>query len=219
MVASNLHFDKETIMKCDEDIGPDFAQHRPMSSARYLKHNTGTLALWCKFAGLHGITTLELLDWLRTEVGDAKAIEIGAGRGILGMAMGWPQTDAKILETYPHVKMYYEAHKECTAPLPPRVQKFEALEAVSHFQPEVVVGSWITQKSDVPGNGSMYGVEEDKLLKRIRKYIVIGNRKTHQNKDICKLPHKQLHFNWIVSRSVSPSDNVIYIWNNPEYRK
>lgn len=63
-------------------------------------------------------------------------------------------------------------------------------------------------------DGNPYGIYEDQMFKDgIKKYIHVGNEKTHGTKKIFKQrKFKKLKFDWLVSRSVSKSENVIYIF-------
>ena len=83
------------------------------------------------------------------------------------------------------------------------------------FKPKVVLGCWVTQKyraSDGPGTGSMFGTNEERIIERVDEYIHVGNKDIHAKKRICAKPHEAFQFPWLVSRSIVPEQDVIYVW-------
>jgi len=170
------------------------------------------LAIWCHSHSIYGIPTPELIDWLKEEIRDKSAIEIGAGKGTFGKILGVPQTDG-FIQLIPEVRLHYELMKQPIIEPHKNVQKFEASDAVKHFKPEVVFGSWITQHDYKPiPQSSFWGVKEDEILKLVSKYIVIGNEGSHGLKKILSYPHKKYKFDWLYSRSQTKSENIIYVW-------
>jgi hypothetical protein len=82
----------------------------------------------------------------------------------------------------------------------------------------VVVGSWVTQWIDPhlpppPGGGNVHGIREDEIVASGVEYILIGNRSVHGDKRIMQLPHEELAFPWLRSRSQRPELNRIWRWN------
>ena len=53
------------------------------------------LRLFCHYNARYGLPTLELIEWLKKELGDQRAIEIGAGSGDLGHLQGANCREAK----------------------------------------------------------------------------------------------------------------------------
>lgn len=60
----------------------------------------------------------------------------------------------------------------------------------------------------------MWGVKEDKVLKMVKKYILIGHEDTHGRKDILQNEHRIIKADWICSRALDREKNLIYIFNN-----
>lgn len=56
--------------------------------------------------GVHTLPTVELIEWLRSEIGIHSAIEIGAGNGAIGRKLSIPITDSRIQEDE-LIKVYY----------------------------------------------------------------------------------------------------------------
>ena len=105
---------------------------------------------------------------------------------------------------------------------PEDVKKFEANEAVDYYKPQVVLGSYITQKF-LPGDeqtktgSSVYGVDELAMFPKIETYIAVGNQSSHGDKRLLKFPHKRFQFPWVYTRSLKPELNEIVVWNNEAF--
>lgn len=163
--------------------------------------------------GVYVIPTTELIDYLRTLI-IGSAIEIGAGNGAIGRALGIPITDNRQQEL-PEIKMLYESLGQAPIVYPKDVQTFDALSAVNHFKPDTVIGAFITHKWK-PGMeyGNAGGVDEQRMRKKIKRYIMIGNMNTHQSKPILKHPGMFAEYHpWLITRAVNQSLNRIFIWD------
>ncbi len=169
------------------------------------------LAVWGGMQARYVFPTTELIDWLRTFIRDRKAIEIGAGNGDLGYHLGIPMVD-NYCQQIPEIRLYYELMRQ--SPTNPRsdVERIDAVTAIKKYRPGVVVGAYITQKYNGGAGGNMYGPEEEDILGESRCYVHIGNEKTHGDKRIRRHPHQALQFDWLVTRSMRPDSNVIYVW-------
>lgn len=172
-----------------------------------------SLSLWCRRNSLYSIVTTELIDWLKEEIGDQKAIEIGAGCNILGKALDIPQTDS-YLQNEPEIIANFELMQQPIIQYPKNVLKLEAKEACGQFMPQVVIGSWITQLgSPSTPQSSPYGVNETKILSWVDKYIMIGHEDNHNMKIIMKIPHKVYELPFIYSRSLNTKGNKVWVWD------
>lgn len=170
------------------------------------------LRIWCVKRARYCIPTLELIEWLKTRIGDRIAVEIGAGMGDLGFHLGIPMSDSyQQVEDKLTVTQMTAMGQEPTRP-PNDVRREDAENVVRRCKPQVVVGAWITQKWDGGGDGNYLGPREDYILERCNTYIMIGNKKIHSGKRILKLPHEELEFPWLISRAADPSLNRIWIW-------
>jgi hypothetical protein len=170
------------------------------------------LRIWAHRHGVYQFPTAELVSWLAPLLEGVKAIEIGAGHGAIARALGIPATDSH-QQADPAIAAMYRAMGQPVIQYPKDVRKMDAAEAVRRLSPHTVVGAWITQKYK-PGDkdGNMWGVDEESLLRKVRRYILVGNAKVHGDKRILKLPHEELTFPWVVSRASSPELNRIYVW-------
>lgn len=194
----------------------------PASEFRKVPHEQ--LRGWCQYQGRYGIPTLELVQWLKEQIGEQTAIEIGSGHGDLGYHLGIRQTDSFSQQRRKDVVATYQKHG--IPQTAPRSDVFEidAENAVQRFKPDVVVASWVTRRFvrgvDCVGDAQAYahGPVEEKVLRGCKKYIHIGNEFSHDQKTLLQLPHETYRFDWLVSRGADQSRNCIYVWEN-EWRK
>ena len=174
-----------------------------------------TLALFCHKYGLYTLPTTELVEWLKPHVVHGKTIEIGAGVGTIGRALGIPLTDSCYMRTNAEVIAYYTLMGQPRTEYPKDIEELDAVAAVDKYKPEVVIGSWITHKYTVERaelGGNVFGVDEEYVLQNVKKYIMIGNDQAHRLKPILALPHEEFCPDWLYSRSVSGRPNIIFIW-------
>ncbi len=188
----------------------------PIPAAALMEFGQNALSLFCLKHGIYQIPTTELIKFLQKEIGAHKAIEIGSGNGCIGRALKIPMTDNRMQE-WPEMKAYYEALGQPPVKYGDDVKGMAAIPAVKHYHPTVVVACWVTHLFK-PGMkvGNAHGVDEELLFGHgVDKYIHVGNKRVHQEKPILR---KSAHFDidiispeWLLSRSMSPEDNQIYI--------
>jgi hypothetical protein len=187
---------------------------RLLSSTDWKKYEWESFRAFCHFHARYGITTIELIDFLKERINGRNAIEIGAGTGDLGYHMRLPMTDSRIQENI-KIRQIYHFAGQPVIKYPDDVMKFDAISAIRKFRPEVVIGSWVTRKSETDDdpNSFAFGVDEIKLLSMVDTYILIGNTDVHQQKPIMNIQHDEYYFDWIVSRAKNQTKNRIWIWN------
>lgn len=182
------------------------------SSAAYARVPWEKLRLWTHLRAFYGLPTPELVSCIKQIIGTRSALEIGAGNGCLGRALSIPMTDSHV-QADPAIRLYYLSMGQPTVEYGADVEALDALEAVCKYKPQVVVGSWITQKSDGTRPGSFYGVDEEKLLDEVETYVVFGSLTNHGNPDVKAIlskPHKVLRAPWMWSRA---KDSALFIWD------
>lgn len=169
---------------------------------------------FCHEYSRYGLPTRELIDYLQLMIGDRTAIEIGAGCGDLGYNLAIPMTDSRMQEL-PYIRKQYAQLGQPTITYPDDVLKYEALEAIEVFKPQIVIASWVTTHSPIQTlyGSSPYGVKENKILEQVETYILIGNQIIHGDKPIMAYPHKTIIAEFNISRAKYPESNRIYIWN------
>lgn len=171
----------------------------------------------CAFAikqGLYSLPTRELVEQLKTWIGDKTALEIGAGNGVLAEALGIRATDNK-MQLWPEIAQHYRALRQAPVVYGPSVEELDGNAAVLKYKPDVVVACWVThlyREDRHHAGGNMFGVNEEDVLENCKAYIHIGNSQTHQGKSIRNRPHRRYQMPWLVSRSMQPELNEISIW-------
>lgn len=169
---------------------------------------------WAARKARYGFPTRELLDWLLSRMNGRTAIEIGAGMGDLGYHLGITMTDSYQQQDNTLLGMAYSTLGQTPTTPPKDVIKLDAVEAVRSMKPQVVIGSWITQRwQEGDKEGNVFGVMEEQIIANCETYIVIGNETVHSRKRIMTSPHQVFKFPWLISRAKDQSLNVIYVWN------
>lgn len=171
------------------------------------------LRTWCYNQARYSLPTIEMVEWIKSRINGRSAIEIGTGNGDLGFHLGIRETDSYCQQKL-EVLLYYAMHAQ--KPTNPRqeVEKIDAIDAIKKYKPDVVVGSWITQKNR--GNdpsGNMYGPEEEIIISLAKTYIHVGNTQPHDSKRILAISHETIQPPWIISRARRPEDDIIWVWD------
>lgn len=147
------------------------------------------------YAYLHGVynfVTTDLLDFIRNIEVDGRSInfyakmgapfcekaiiEICAGLGVLGRGLNIPCTDS-YMQADPELAKRYNEMEQPPIVYPAHVLKMEANEAVKHFEPIIVVGSYCTPKYNLlvdKNMGSMLGWDVKRLLSSVDVFIHVG---------------------------------------------
>lgn len=173
------------------------------AEVRMLLHETGTYV----------IPTEELINYLVSRIGQERAIEICAGNGYIGRELGITMTDSYQQQDDPATVAYYEAIGQPRIRYPKDVLKYEANKAVSRFRPHTVLGCYATHRwRDDTHSGNIKGVDFERLLHRIKRLILVGNKVTHADNPIMVQPHEEIHFPWLLTRATNQEDNRIFIW-------
>lgn len=185
---------------------------RPVAADRLSDVPPGHIQQWCVQHAVYQVITEELVAWLAARCAGKRAIEVCAGFGTLGRALGIPRTDS-YMQTRPTIRAYYRMLRQPIIEPPPDVEMLDANAAVRKYEPEVVIAAWATQRyREGTGNGSEEGVDEEAILDTGATYILIGNTDSHGDKRIMARPHTLLRFPWLVSRAFNPHQNMIAVW-------
>lgn len=198
------------------DLMGDNQRIKLLKAYEYDKMYRPSVQMWAHKHGRYGLPTFELIEWLKDQIGDRKAIEIGSGHGDLCYHLGILGTD-NWCQQLPDVAAYYRAQGQPVIKYASDVEKLDGLAAVEKYRPSVVVGSWVTQwiSSGPKGagkQGSMYGIREDRILKTGVTYIMIGNLGSHNKKEILKKPHEEHRLPFVRSRASDPDLDRVFIW-------
>ena len=185
-----------------------------VGSEVYKQFSQSHIAQLCLKHGVYCLPTTELIMWLKHRIGDRKAIEVGAGCGVVGRAVGIKMTDNH-QQAMPKYAALYAAMEQPTVNYGYDVLKCDAEQAIKRFKPEVVLGCWVTHlynPYEHERGGNEIGLDENKIVRRVKEYIVVGNHSVHHPKPILDLPHEVFRPSWLVSRAKASEENCIYIW-------
>lgn len=192
----------------DADLLDEAGRLQVNPSTTYAAIPWDHLRLWTHQNAFYGLPTPELIECIREVIAGRSAIEVGAGNGCLGRALGIPLTDSKIQDR-PEVAAYYHSIQQPTISYPSDVERLTAKAAVKKHRPKVIVGSWLTQFSDGSRPGSMFGIDEQWLLRRVKTYVMFGSIHIHQHKAIWP-PTRIIQEPWMFSRA--QDDSALFIW-------
>lgn len=168
--------------------------------------------------GIYSIPTLELVEHLRGLIDGRKAIEIGAGNGVLAEALGIPATDNRMQEKQPY-RQHYALEDQPIVPYGPNVLEFDARQAVRRLRPQVVIACWVTHKYERTrhhAGGHVIGVVEEEIISNCEQYVFVGNEKVHAPKKIWTLPHTIEYPAFVYSRASNGSREFIATWAGPK---
>lgn len=209
----------EWLPALDENLLGNDGLLRVLPSEGYSAFPRRALQVWAHELGYHLFPTEELVGWLRQEIGGLPAIEICAGAGVLGRALEVPCVDWNVCKRFPAAKAFYQMNGQPMPMIGSHCEDIEALEAVAKYRPHVVFGAYITQRvyasEPTTTPGSAYGVDERTLIRVVRKYIAIGQRRLMQDKRIWRQRTQELTPSWLVTRTADPADQLIAVWDNP----
>lgn len=206
---------KIDIKPLEELLGID-AQFFPVRFDRLKGFSQEAISLYCHKYALYQIPTRELIDFIKNEIQDEPTIELAAGNGCIGRALGIPMLDNH-MQTWPQIIETYKVMKQPVIKYGEDVINMDGNEAVRKYRPLNVVAAWLTQKyEEGMKNGNMWGVDELQMFQDgIEKYIHIGNSATHGDKKLFRHVKFKIHkFPWLLSRSIKREDNEIYVFTN-----
>lgn len=192
------------------------AQFFPVRYDRLKQFSQEAISLFCHKYALYQIPTRELIDFIKNEIQDDPTIELAAGNGCIGRALGIPMFD-NYMQTWPQIIEHYKVIKQPVIQYGDDVVNIDGNEAVRKYRPLNVVASWLSQKYEQGmKNGNAWGVDELQMFNDgIEKYIHVGNKLSHGDKKLFK--HKKVKvykFPWLLSRSMERDDNEIYVFTN-----
>lgn len=175
----------------------------------YKNYSKKVIRTYMHFEAFYTLPTEELIDYLKSQIKGYSAIEISCGNGNIAKSLKIPATDSKLQERE-DIKLNYMLMAQPLIKYPDFVEKYEAIDAVRHYNPEIVIGSFVTKRWD-GDSGNYWGVHEPDFLPLIKKYIHIGSLEIHSNKPLMKVKHKTIQPDWLIVRG---KQGFIGIWDN-----
>lgn len=191
---------------------------RALPAAELLKFPVEHLAQWGHRKCRYTLITHELIAWLKEQIGERSCVEICAGMGDIGNALGVPMTDSYQQVRDPATILLYKMSSQPTIQPPKEVQEIFANAAVRALKPKVVIGSWVTQlyqcgDEENRVGSNVNGPNEFDILDHCETYIHLGNLLTHKDKRLLQRAHEDYKFAWYVTRSMTPQHNMIWVWD------
>lgn len=167
------------VSRMEELTGAASGTIRPIPAREVEKCGFEQARMFMHKYGLYTLPTVELIDYLAGIIAGKRAIEIGAGLGVIGRALGIPATDNK-MQAWPEIKAHYDRMRQPTIQYPADIIELDAHDAIKRYRPQIVIGSYITHKWR-PGmeSGNQYGVDNLKIARKVEAYYMIGSLTTH----------------------------------------
>lgn len=204
------------------DLRPDVldanGRMRILPASFWASTTPGERAWFGACTGIYSFPTVELVARLKEIIAGRKAIEIGAGNGVLAEALGIVATD-NFQQRMPKYKLLYALQRWTTVPYGDNVVDMHASRAVRHYKPDVVIGCWVTHKYDPRAHargGNEIGVDEPDILRHCAAYVFVGNKETHALKPIWDRPHSIEYPSYVYARAPIEGRDFIAIF--PGYK-
>lgn len=186
----------------------------PVSLSAVDSINRADLRAYCHYRGIYTIVTTELISYLLGMVDMSQTIEIGAGNGTLSHGLGIRATDNKMQQD-PMIKWTYQMMRQPVIEYPDFVEKIDAIDAIRRYKPKIVLGSWIThiyKAEEHHKGGNQWAPDEEQIMARCEKYILIGNLEQHRENRLFnekKYDHKIYRPDCLRSRASDSSLDVV----------
>ncbi len=199
------------ISALEELTGATTGLIHPIPAKEVAKFDFLTLRLFLHKWALYTFPTTELIDYLADRIAGKSAIEIGAGLGVIGRALGVPLTDNKMQE-WPEIRITYEMMGQPTIKYPPDIIELDAIAAVEQYKPDIVIGSYITHKwDDYTQSGNWWGVDTLKLVEMVPEYLMVGNLHTHRNDPAMRCVNRIERHDFLFTRG-GQKTSAIFCW-------
>lgn len=208
----------EIDLSMTRDLAPDVLDAdgwlRILPASYWASTTPAERALFGHRHAAYGLPTIELVEHLRGVIGDRTAIEIGAGSGVLADALGIIGTD-NYQQEIPRYRDAILAAGQPVVKYGPGVVPMDAARAIRHYQPDVVIGCWVTHRYDPArhwAGGNEIGVDEEDVLANCREYVFIGNERVHAGKKIWPREHTIEYPPFVYSRAQNGTRDFICTW-------
>ena len=216
--------DPNTILAITKMITDDNGYIKPVPYDAVKDAGKDNLNIVMQTLGLYTFPLCELVEFLRGEIDDDNpdfapdAIEICAGTGWIGRNLDIPITDS-CLQNRKDVKEMYINNGCMPITYPDDIEKLDAISAIKKYEPEFVIGSYITRKWGLGSrkDGNIYGVDTGWVVNNCHRFYMIGNENVHHGDPIFKRTHKTYTFPWLITRG-DCSKARIWVWENKQWR-
>lgn len=161
---------------------------------------------------LYVLPTEELLCFLDNEIGEDTALEVGAGRGLIGRELNIRTTDS-YQQSDILMKKIYGSFNVPVIKYPKYVEKIDAVSAARKYRPHTILGCFVTHKwrGDTK-SGNDWGIDMTKMFSYSKKFILVGNKKIHCDNPLMRIPHREIFLEGLITRGFNPELNRVFIW-------
>ena len=115
------------------------------------------ISQFCVENGFYSIPTIELINFLREEIGQEQllqTIEIGAGHGAISRELNIRAVD-NYMQLKPEIRALYESLEQTIVPYGKHVEEIDGNEAIRKYKPKVIVGAYCTHKYNLKNIGGV----------------------------------------------------------------
>jgi hypothetical protein len=191
----------------------------PVKYDFYKQYSNKAWVIAMAYTGVYQLITEELVEFVNALIYKKSALEICCGLGTLGRALKIPFIDRKVSEIK-EAKIMFNSMRENYSPLnqdikfPNDIEILTAHQAFIKYQPEWVVGCYVTPKYiNKLKLGSMYGPQEEEFIEK-SNYIHCGSsiNPVHTKKPINKIEHWVIEADWLICRSSIEAPSQMRIW-------
>lgn len=215
---------QQDVTELESILLDDNGNLKPAPAASLINVDKNELRVFCHKHGIYSVPSIELISVLDDLILDKdKAIEIGAGNGVYGRALGIKMFD-NYMQSIKNAKKFRGVIESYAITGQPLVQygddviEMDGNEAIRLNKPETLVMAWVTHKykpSDPTRGGNMFGVDMEALMRRkhLKRIILIGNKHVHANSPLMNYPHREKALPEILfSRATHDYLDRVFIW-------
>ena len=206
-------------VRMDAELLDEEGRLKVVPASVYAGYSQDEIALWANRHAYYYLPTVEAVAFIREALLGApdRALEIGAGAGAFGRALGIRMTDSYQQER-PEIRGLYELMKQPVIRYGRDVEKLDAHEAIEKYKPEVVVAAWVTNRKDDSRGariGNPDGVWEEHVIgsDSVRRYVFVGHEQVHVAKPLLRFPHATVLVPGLYSRTLQEGRNVVWVWD------
>ena len=215
ILREGKRIDNHDISELEKYILDEKGHLRLLAAKDLLSFGFDRLRVFAHHYGVYQFPTVELFEVLKSVITDFdKCIEIGAGRGDVGRLLGIRMTDSH-LQARKEVAELYAQTGQPIIKYPNDVLKLDYKDALKKYRPKTVLGCWVTHKYNAQfhqAGGNMYGIDSDLVLKRVERFVFVGNLITHRHWRVPNMSEQNTYFReGIISRSDNHAANFVAV--------
>lgn len=206
------------VLRIDQQLRGEDGLLRLLPLAAYEVIPRPLLSYWAMLWGYWILPTVELVAWVREQLGDRPAVEVAAGAGVLGRALGIACIDWNTRRHFPEIALITRLAQQRDPARGAHVLDEEAWAAIVQRRPRAVVAAYPVQRvyegDPAVFGGSRCGIEEWRIVRSVERYLVLGSAGAIGKRKISRLPHRRVRAPGLVTRCLYPEEEYAWIWDN-----